>query len=276
MRNFFEKIICGSPDGKRSQAFAPFFGAELFSFPSKMRKFYMTNKKYIDKIRYLTLTAMFCAIAYVVMFVLRISGIGGFLTFDIKDAIITVGAMLLGPFTGIIISFLVALLEMITVSGTGHWGALMNFVSSAVFAACASATYNYMPGIRKKMTGAWSGLGISIIAMTISMLGMNLLITPIYTGLSVQEVANMIVPLLLPFNLIKAVLNAALVMIIYKPVSITLRKSGFHDSIGGEKNREEPYFSKHSLIIFLISAVVAAICVFLLIKVFGGSFKIIK
>lgn len=248
------------------------FGSRAFFFPSEKEE-NMTNRKYNERMRLLTLTAMFCAIAYVVMFVLKISGIGGFLTFDVKDAIIAAAAMLLGPAAGAVISFIVALLEMVTVSTTGIWGAIMNFVSSAAFTVTASAVYNYAPKIKKTVTGAWCGLGVSIIGTTVVMLGMNLIITPIYTHMPTGAVAGMIAPLLLPFNLIKCVLNAALVMIIYKPISLTLRKSGFFAASGGAE-KKETYFSKLTLLVFLISAAVAAVCVVLLIRVFGGHFNV--
>ena len=92
--------------------------------------------------------AMFAALAYASLYAFRISGIGGFLTFDVKDALITLCAMLFGPVSGVVIALLVSLLEMVTVSGTGPWGFLMNFVSSAVFAAVGSAVYRYMPRLK--------------------------------------------------------------------------------------------------------------------------------
>lgn len=83
--------------------------------------------------------ALFCAIAYATMFVLRIKV--SFLSFDAKDAVITIAAMLFGPGTGALISLIVATLELITVSDTGIYGWVMNFVSSAVFSMLASAIY---------------------------------------------------------------------------------------------------------------------------------------
>ena len=87
------------------------FGSRAFFFPSGKEE-NMTNRKYNERMRVLTLTAMFCAIAYVVMFVLKISGIGGFLTFDVKDAIIAAAAMLLGPAAGAVISFIDASIQI--------------------------------------------------------------------------------------------------------------------------------------------------------------------
>ncbi len=233
----------------------------------------MKTIQHIDKIKRLTVTALFCAVAYVVSLAVQIAGIGGFLTFDIKDAVITVAAMLFGPLTGIVISFVVALLEMTGGSGTGHWGAIMNFTSSAVFACVASGVYRHLPKWKKTVAGAWGGLGLAILATVLTMLGLNLVITPLYTGMSVGGVAALILPLLLPFNAIKYVMNAALVMILYKPLASALRRSGFLPKSSAAK---EPYFNRTTLIIFLISAAVSVVCVYLLIAVFGGHLEWFK
>lgn len=227
--------------------------------------------KHTQKVSRMVVIAMFCAIAYLVMFVLRISGIGGFLTFDMKDAIITVAAMLFGPLVGVGISFAVALLEMVTVSGTGHWGALMNFLSSAAFSATAATVYNHFPRVKKKLSGACLGLGGSIVITVLMMLGMNLIITPIYTHMPVSAIASMILPILLPFNLIKTVLNASLVMLLYKPISTTLRRSGL---VGKKEEGASLRFTRRTLLIFLVSAAIAAVCISLLILELGGQFSV--
>ena len=64
--------------------------------------------------------SMFAALAYAVTFVFRIPVM--FLTFDAKDAIITIASLMYGPVPGIAISFTVAFLELITISGSaGTW-----------------------------------------------------------------------------------------------------------------------------------------------------------
>ena len=75
--------------------------------------------------------AVFAALAYAVTFVFRIPV--QFLTFDAKDAILTVAAFVYGPVSAIIMSLIPAFIEFITISGTGFWGFLMNFASSACF-----------------------------------------------------------------------------------------------------------------------------------------------
>lgn len=171
-----------------------------------------------ERILRMVMIALFCALAFAVMPLFRINVV--FLTFDIKDAIITVGGLLFGPLAAVIISAVTALLEFLTIGDTGVYGLLMDFVSSASFAVVAALIYRF----RRDLLGAVVGLLAAVFSMTAIMLCMNLLIVPLYTpGVTVATVAGMLPTLILPFNLTKAVLNAALVMILYKPVSIALR-----------------------------------------------------
>ncbi len=224
-------------------------------------------KKY-DIRRYVVL-AVFAALAYASLYVFRISGIGGFLTFDVKDAIITVCAMLFGPVSGVAIALLVSLLEMVTVSGTGPWGFLMNFVSSAVFAAVGSAVYRYAPRFKKSISGAVLGLVGSVLAATFCMLLMNLWVTPIYYGISVEAVKEMILPLLFPFNLIKTAMNAAIVLVLYKPLSTALKRARVIEGLP-----ENFQFDKTTLIMLISGALIIIACTILLIFGLDGEFQL--
>ena len=165
------------------------------------------------------------------------------------------------------IALLVSLLEMITVSGTGPWGFLMNFVGSAVFAAVGSAIYYHAPKLKKTLSGAIVGLMSSILAMTLCMLVMNLLVTPIYFGISVDSVKEMLLPLLLPFNLIKATLNAAIVLVLYKPLSTALKKLRVIDG-----KPESFRLDKKTILLIITGLAVIVACVLLLILALNGQF----
>lgn len=170
------------------------------------------------RIKKLTVLAMFSALAYIAMIIIHIP-VGGFLTFDPKDAVITIGAMFFGPLSGIVMSALVALCEMITISDTGPYGLIMNFISSAVFSTVAPLFYKKW----RKISGAIVGLLCSVCATVAIMMIANLLLTPYYMGVSVSDVVGLIPTLLLPFNLTKSILNAALVLLLYKPLMNALR-----------------------------------------------------
>lgn len=173
-------------------------------------------------IKSLAAMAILAALAVAADIFLRIPGIGGFLTYEPKDVVLTIGAFIFGPIAGLIMSLVVCFVEMITVSSTGPIGLLMNFLSSGMFVGVASVIY-----FRKKtMSRAITGLISAIFAMTAIMLLWNYIVTPLYMGVSREMVLGMFVPLLIPFNLLKASLNAALVLLLYKGIVTALRKSG--------------------------------------------------
>ncbi len=162
--------------------------------------------------RRLTLTAVFAALAFAAMFVFRFNVT--FLTFDLKDTVITISGLMLGPVVALTVSLLVAVLEFITVGDTGWYGFLMNFASSATFSVVCAVVYRY----NKKLVGAIIALVSGVVALVAVMLTLNLLVTPLYMGASRSTVVDMIPALLLPFNAAKGAVNAALVLILYKPV----------------------------------------------------------
>ena len=173
---------------------------------------------YSYKIKRLTAVAMFCALAYVCMLFIKIPV--QFLTLDVKDSLIILCSLLFGPISGVSVAIIVPFLELITISGTGVYGFIMNVLSSVVFSSVAGLIYYY----RKSMMGAVVGLVTGVCAVTAVMLLANLLITPYYLGGSPKDVAAMIPTVLLPFNLVKATLNAAIVLLLYKPISTVLKK----------------------------------------------------
>ncbi len=160
----------------------------------------------------LTLSAVFAALAVAAIFVFRFNV--SFLTFDLKDTIITLSGLILGPITAFTVSLLVASLEFITIGDTGWYGFLMNFASSATFSVVCAVVYRY----KKTLLGAAIALISAVIALVAVMLTLNLVITPLYQGVSRSVIAEMIPTLFLPFNAVKGVVNASLVLILYKPV----------------------------------------------------------
>ncbi len=219
-----------------------------------------------DKILRMVMIALFCALSYAVMFLFRINVT--FLTFDIKDCMITIGGLLFGPWAALTISAVTALLETITVGDTGFYGLLMDFVSSASFAVVASLIYRY----RRDLFGAVIGLVSAIFSMTAIMLCMNLLIVPLYTpGVDTATVAQMLPTLILPFNLTKAVLNAALVLILYKPVSVALRYARV--KLPGQSMSSTPHKSswKTNLLITIAGALLVTASLILFFVLLGGK-----
>ena len=220
-----------------------------------------TTAKRRENLLRMVIVAVFCALAYACQFVFRIHV--SFLTFDAKDAVMAIGAMIFGPLWGVVMAFLVAFLEFLTLSGTGVYGFIMNFASSAAFTALCAGVYKH----KRTMVGAVLGLCTAVLGTTAWMMLLNLIVTPYYmTGGSVKAVAELIPTLLLPFNLTKSLMNAGLVLVLYKPVSLALKKAKILK--GGP---DKFTFDKKTLAVLIGGLSLIAICVVIFLVVLHGN-----
>lgn len=167
---------------------------------------------------------MLCAVAFAAKLISNVIpiAVAGFLEFDLKDVVIVIAGFICGPMAAVAISVIVSLIEMLTISGTGPIGLLMNILSSCAFACVASVFYRK----NHSMKGAVLSLGLGVLCMTAVMLLWNYLVTPLYMGIERSVVTGMLLPVFLPFNLVKGGINAALTLLLYKPVVTALRRAG--------------------------------------------------
>lgn len=179
----------------------------------------MQQKKKFD-VKRLVLLAVFAALSYITVCLIRIPAVA-FLKYEPKDVIIVMGGFILGPMASLIIAVVTAFLEMVTISETGILGCVMNFLSSACYACTAALIYKN----KRTLSGAIAGLALGSVAMVVVMLLWNWLITPLYMGVEREAVVGMLVPVFLPFNAVKALLNSALTLCLYKPLVTALRKT---------------------------------------------------
>ena len=213
-----------------------------------------------SNIKRITVIAVLCAIAYLVSFIFPFKG--SFLTFDLKDAIIAISALMYGPIAGLVSSVIVPFLEFITTSETGIYGFIMNFLSSAAFSVTAGIIYKY----RRSFSGAILSMCASVLAVTAIMLLANLFITPYYMGVERGMVVELIPSLLLPFNLIKSVINASLTLLIYKPITAAFGRMGMIERKTFSKEN-----SLRSILLVLGCLAVAAAAVVVFVLYLGGT-----
>ena len=232
----------------------------------------MTEKTNNQQIKRMTALAMFAALAYVIHFV-HIPV--GFLNLDFKDVVITVCGMYFGPLSGVFLAVLVPILEFVTVSETGPYGLIMNILSSVTFVGVASLIYRF----KKTLSGAIVGLVSAVLSMTAVMIVANLVITPYYMGVSLAEVGALIPKLLLPFNAIKAVLNASLTLCLYKPLTSVLKRTGFGKKTPNNTTEQSGKITKintktRTILVWTIGAIIAIISLCIIFFVLGGTVAI--
>ncbi len=207
-------------------------------------------------VKKMVLIAMLAAVAYVIVSLVRIPVVL-FLKYEPKDVIITIGGFLLGPWAAAGCSLVVSLLEMVTISETGPIGALMNLLSTCCFACTAAIIY------KKKHTlhGAILGLAVGSVVMVCAMLLWNWLITPLYMGVPRDQVQALLIPAFLPFNALKAGLNTALTLGLYKPLVTALRRTGLVEGQGPKGGSKTG--------IYVLAGVLLVTCVLLYLALRG-------
>ncbi len=208
----------------------------------------------------LTVTAMLCALAYIVMMIGRVPVVL-FLSYDPKDVIIALGGLIWGPMMSFAVSVIVSFIEMITVSDTSWIGFLMNVISTCSFACTAAFIYKK----KRTLSGAVIGLAVgAAIAVSVMMLW-NYLITPLYMGYPREAVVALLIPAFLPFNLLKAGLNAALTFLLYRPVVAALKSTGLIDK-SKSKNAEK---RKTNVGLFVLAGAILITCVLFILSLNG-------
>ena len=206
--------------------------------------------------RYMAVIAMFSAVSFVMVLLGKIiPNVMGFLSYEPKDAMVVIAGFIFGPMACVWITAIVSFVEMITISGTGPYGFLMNLVSTCAFsvpAACLYAKY-------RSQKGAVAGLTVGVVVLTACMVLWNYIITPLYMGVPRETVAGMLATVFLPFNLIKGGINAGLALLLYKPIVGALRRAKLVEpSKSGNKGKFSPGFT-----IFSVAVLVTFVLLFL-------------
>lgn len=209
----------------------------------------MPNKN----IKRLAVCAMLIAVSFLVTFCTAMFKVSGFLSLDLKDAVLSMISLMYGPLYGFISVIAVALLEFITISSTGVYGLIMNILASGTFVLVCGTVYKF----KRNFTGAILAGILTIISVTTVMITANIFITPYYLKMPTEVVLDMIIPVLLPFNLFKSVLNSSLMLLIYKPFTNVLKKNRLL-----EQKTENTYkMNTRSVLLTVVSAVLAIVAV---------------
>lgn len=161
--------------------------------------------------------AMLSGLSIVFMLLLRFPLMAPYLEYTPAEIPILIASFLYGPWYGVGVSLVVAVIQGLTVSAnSGIIGIVMNFAMSS--AMCMTAGLIYKHG--RTMKNAIFGLVFGGIATILIALPLNVLLTPVFMPfLSMRDVAALIIPVILPFNAIKVSINAIVTLLVYKPIS---------------------------------------------------------
>lgn len=183
----------------------------------------MTQK---SKTRFLVQIAVLAAMSVLLVYFIHfpIFPAAPFLEYDPADIPIFSGTFLFGPLGGLIITAVACILQGLTVSSSsGIIGIMMHFFATGSFVVVAGLIYGRMH-TRK---GAVIALVCGVLTMTVVMVLWNVIMTPIFMGTPREAVMAMIIPVIIPFNLIKGSVNGLVTFVVYKSVSRAFGDNGF-------------------------------------------------
>ena len=171
-----------------------------------------------EKIRKLVTMAMLAALSIVLVYVVHfpIFPAAPFLEYDPADIPIFICTFLFGPVSGFVLTVVVSVIQGLTVSAaSGLYGILMHVIATSTLVLVAGGVYR----LRHTRGGGALGLALGTLAMGLVMMPANHFITPHFMGQPVAVVDALLLPGILPFNLIKAGLNSGITFVVYKVVS---------------------------------------------------------
>jgi riboflavin transporter FmnP len=135
-----------------------------------------------------------------------------FLLYDPGNVFLLIGSFKLGPKIGVLMCFITAILFALITGQGGPYGALMNFLATGTLIFVSSQIYL----LNHTKRGAILGMILGTLAMTLIMIPANLIITPFYLGVEREIVIKMLIPAIIPFNLLKGIISGVLTFILYK------------------------------------------------------------
>lgn len=158
--------------------------------------------------------ALMCAIAILLSFIeFPIFPAASFLKLDISFVPSAVMGFAYGAGPGVLVGVACAVAHGAI---SGNWvGCLMNIIAGCAFIIPAAVIYKR----NRTFKGAVVGMAVSVVCLVVATIVANLVIDPLLYGMPFETVAALIVPAILPFNIIKGVVISVLTSIVYKSIS---------------------------------------------------------
>ncbi len=159
-----------------------------------------------------SLCALFCAAALLLSFVeIPLIPAAPFLKYDPSTIMALVAGLAFGPATGAVVAVLPWCVHLF-IEPVGAFIAMITALCVTLVTAWLYALH------RTKVQGVLALVVGGFVQVVLALL-LNLWLTPLYTGISFEAVCALVLPFLLPFNVVKAILNASVTFIMYKPLS---------------------------------------------------------
>lgn len=175
----------------------------------------------MKRTRNLTTTGVLSALAVVLGFIsFPVFMAVPYLTYDFGDIPILLGAFAMGPGAGFTITVITAVIMGMFQTSGGIVGVVMHILSSGSLAIVAALVYRRFHNRR----GALLGLIAGTVALVATMVAAWLSIVPAFWFIPLPKVVDMLLPIVVPFNLIKGALSGTITFIVYRRLRFLLKR----------------------------------------------------
>lgn len=195
------------------------------------------SKKQKLNVSTLVKVSLLGVISYLIMyFEIPLIPFPAFLKLDFSDLPAIIGGFAIGPMAGILIVLIKNILHFILNTQTGGVGELANFIIGGSFVLTSSMIYEIK---RSKKMAVVSCFAASIVMAISGGLANYFVLIPLYSKFMpleaiiqmgkiflpiISDVKSLVIYAIIPFNIIKGIILSILTGILYKKISILLKK----------------------------------------------------
>lgn len=199
----------------------------------------VTVKKAAKRVnaRYLTVTAMLSAVAYILMFLdFSVPFMPAFIKMDLSELPALIGSFAMGPVCGVAVCLIKNILHLF-ITTTGGVGELSNFILGAAFVLPAGLIYKHRKNKKAALTGALTG---AFFMGAVSVASNYFLVYPVYYNFmpedvilsayqaivpSVDSILQSLIYFNMPFTILKGLFSVIITFLTYKHISAVLKGS---------------------------------------------------
>lgn len=186
-------------------------------------------------VRYLTVTAMLSAIAYILMFLdFSVPFMLGFIKMDLSELPALIGSFAMGPLCGVVVCLIKNVLHLF-ITTTGGVGELSNFILGVAFVLPAGLIYKHKKTRRTALIGSIAG---ALFMGIFSVVSNYFLVYPVYYNFmpqdvilaayqailpSVKNILQCLICFNMPFTIVKGLFSVVITFLTYKHISPILK-----------------------------------------------------
>ena len=159
-----------------------------------------------------------------------------FMLYDVADVFLFLATFMYGPLHGLTVTIIVSAIQAFLMGGSSWAGFIMHVLATGSFCVVSGYIYRWKHDIK----GAIIALSCGCLTWMVVIIPANLLTHPLFNGTPLQAVVSMI-PAILLFNVIKAVGNSLITLLIYKRMHSFFRYLGVSERIKSDTTNTTTY-----------------------------------